>query len=103
MSSLVEPGWEALARSPRFQALVKSRRRFVVRASMFYFAYLLAFLGLIGLAKDFMAKEVLGSISIALLGGLSICALSIVMGWLYIHRSEEWDRMAQETLAEARR
>ena len=103
MSSLVEPGWEAFARSPRFQALVASRRRFIVRASVFYTAYLLVYLGLIGFAKDFMAKEVLGSISLALLGGLSICALSVVMGWLYLRRSEEWDRMAADTLAEVRR
>jgi uncharacterized membrane protein (DUF485 family) len=96
VSSLVEPGWEAIARDPRFRALVASRRRFVVRATVFYSLYFVAFLALLGFAPDFMAKEVIGSISLALLGGLSICALTVAMGWVYLRRSAEWDRLAEE-------
>jgi uncharacterized membrane protein (DUF485 family) len=96
MSSLAEPGWEALARDPRFVALVADRRRFVTRATVFYTAYLLAYLALLGFAPDLMAKEVLGSISLAVLGGLSICVLAVVMAMLYLRRSERWDRMAAE-------
>ena len=96
MSSLAEPGWEAVARDPRFHALVSERRRFVVRATVFYCPYLLAYLLLLGFAKDFMAKEVVGSISLAVLGGLSICVLAVVMAALYVRRSERWDRMADE-------
>ena len=103
MSSLVEPGWEALARSPRFQALVSDRRRFIVRATVFYTAYLIAYLALLGYAKDFMAKEVLGALSLAFLGGLSICLLSVILAWVYLRRSARWDRMADEALAEAGR
>jgi uncharacterized membrane protein (DUF485 family) len=94
MSSLVEPGWEALARSPRFQALVSDRRRFVVRATVFYTAYLVAYLALLGYGKDFMAKEVLGALSLAFLGGLSICALTRVMAIGVPRRSAKWERMA---------
>ena len=96
MSSLAEPGWEAVARDPRFIALVGERRRFVVRATVFYCAYLLAYLALLGFAKDFMAKEVVGSISLAVLGGLSICVVAVAMAALYVRRSERWDRMAEE-------
>jgi uncharacterized membrane protein (DUF485 family) len=96
VSSLAEPGWEAVARDPRFVALVSERRRFVVRATVFYCAYLLAYLALIGFAKDFMGKEVVGSISLAVLGGLSICVLAVVMAAMYVRRSERWDRMADE-------
>jgi uncharacterized membrane protein (DUF485 family) len=96
VSSLAEPGWEAVARDPRFQALVSERRRFVVRATVFYCAYLLAYLVLLGTAKDFMAKEVVGSVSLAVLGGLSICVLAVIMAALYMRRSERWDRMAEE-------
>jgi uncharacterized membrane protein (DUF485 family) len=103
MSSVVEPGWEALAHSPRFQALVSDRRRFIVRATVFYTAYLIAYLALLGYAKDFMAKEVLGALSFAFLGGLSICVLSVVLAWVYLRRSAEWDRKADEVLAEAGR
>jgi uncharacterized membrane protein (DUF485 family) len=96
VSSLAEPGWEAVARDPRFVALVGERRRFVVRATAFYCVYLLAYLALLGFAKDFMAKEVVGSISLAVLGGLSICVLAVVMAAIYVRRSERWDRMAEE-------
>jgi uncharacterized membrane protein (DUF485 family) len=96
MSSLAEPGWEALARDPRFIALVADRRRFVTRATVFYTAYLVAYLALLGFAPDFMAKEVLGAVSLAFLGGLSICVLAVAMAVLYVRRSETWDRMAAE-------
>ena len=96
MSSLAEPGWEAVARDPRFVALVGERRRFVVRGTVFYCAYLLAYLVLLGFAKDFMSKEVVGSISLAVLGGLSICVLAVVMAAAYVRRSERWDRLADE-------
>jgi uncharacterized membrane protein (DUF485 family) len=98
LSSLAEPGWEALARDPRFIALVADRRRFVTWATVFYTAYLLAYLALLGFAQHFMAKEVLGSLSLAVLGGLSVCLLAVVMAALYLRRAERWDRMAAEVL-----
>ena len=102
MSSLVEPGWEDLARSPRFQALVSDRRRFVVRATVLYTAYLIAYLALLGYAKDFMANEVLG-ISLALWGGLSICALTVILAFTYARRAPQWERMARRVVEEANR
>src|SRR4051812_28764665 len=95
MSSLSEPGWEALARDPQFRELVSSRRRFVTAGTAFYCAYFLAFLALLGYAKDFMSKELLG-ISLALWGGLSICALTVVMAALYARRAVRWEAMVQE-------
>ena len=55
MSSMAEPGWEALARNPRFRELVASRRRFVFPMTAFYTLYLVAYLALLGYAKDLMA------------------------------------------------
>jgi len=102
MSSLVEPGWEALARDPEFRALVSSRRRFVAIGTAFYSGYLVAFLALLGYAQDFMAREI-GGITLALWGGLSICLLTVVMAWLYARRAGEWERMAQSVVDRAAR
>jgi uncharacterized membrane protein (DUF485 family) len=102
MSSLAEPNWEALARSPQFRELLASRRRFVWWVSGFYTLYLVAFLALLGYAKDFMANEVLG-ISLALWGGLSICALTVILAVVYTRRATEWERMAQRVVEEAGR
>lgn len=102
MSSHAEPGWEAIARSPQFRELVSNRRRFVAIGTAFYSGYLLVFLGLLGYAKDFMATEVLG-ISLALWGGLSICALTVFMAVLYARRAERWEAMARRVVEEAGR
>jgi uncharacterized membrane protein (DUF485 family) len=102
MSSIAEPNWEALARDPHFRELVSNRRRFVAWVTGFYSLYFTAFLALLGFAKDFMAKEVLG-ISLALWGGLSICALTVLLAIAYARRAPEWERMAQRVVEEAAR
>ena len=102
MSSLAEPNWEAIARDPHFRELVSNRRRFVAWVTGFYSLYFIAFLALLGFAKDFMAKEVLG-ISLALWGGLSICVLTVLLAIAYARRAPEWERMARRVVEEAAR
>ncbi|WP_084285487.1 DUF485 domain-containing protein [Solirubrobacter soli] len=102
MSSLAEPNWEALARDPQFRELVANRRRFVALVTGFYCLYFVVFLALLGYAKDFMANEVLG-ISLALWGGFSICALTVILAVTYARRAPEWERMAQRVVEEANR
>jgi uncharacterized membrane protein (DUF485 family) len=93
--SHAEPNWEALARSPQFRELVSSRRRFVTGVTAFYSLYFTAFLALLGFAPDLMDDEVIGSMSLALLGGFSVCVLTVAMAVLYARRAEEWTRMAE--------
>ena len=102
MSTLAEPDWEALARHPHFRELVSSRRRFVALTTAFYCLYFVVFLVLLGYAKDFMSNEVLG-ISLALWGGLSICALTVILAVAYARRAPTWERMAQHVVEEAGR
>jgi uncharacterized membrane protein (DUF485 family) len=102
MSSLAEPGWEALARHPHFRELVASRRRFVAIATAFYTLYFLAFLALLGWAKSFVDKEVLG-LTVALWGGLSICALTVILAVAYARRAPRWEAMARRVVEEAGR
>jgi uncharacterized membrane protein (DUF485 family) len=102
MSSLAEPNWEALARHPHFRELVANRRRFVASVTAFYSLYFVAFLALLGYAKDFMAKEVIG-VTLALWGGLSICALTVLLAYAYARRAPAWERMAQRVVEEAAR
>jgi uncharacterized membrane protein (DUF485 family) len=102
MSSLAEPNWEALARHPHFRELVASRRRFVARVTAFYCLYFVAYLALLGYAKDFMAKEVVG-LTLALWGGFSICALTVILAYAYARRAPAWERMSQRVVEEAAR
>jgi uncharacterized membrane protein (DUF485 family) len=102
MGSMAEPGWEALARNPHFRELVASRRRFVAPMTAFYTLYLVAYLALLGYARDFMSQEVL-SLSLALWGGFSICALTVVLAFAYARRANDWERLAQQVVDEAGR
>ena len=102
-SPAVSPDWTAIARTPRFRALVRQRRRFVVAGTVFYSLYFVVYLALLGYAHDFMSKPVVGSFSLALLGGFSLCVLAPIMAWLYARRAGEWEREAQAAVQEAQR
>ena len=102
-SPAVSPDWSAIARTPQFQELVSRRRRFVVAGTLFYSLYFIAYLALLGFAPDLMAKQVFGSITHALLGGLSVCALAPVMARIYTRRANELEEMAQRVVEEAAR
>jgi uncharacterized membrane protein (DUF485 family) len=102
-SPAVTPDWAAIARTPRFRALVQRRRRFVVAGTVFYTLYFIVYLALLGYAHDFMSKAVLGSLSLALLGGFSLCVLAPFMAWMYARRAGEWEREAQAAVQEAAR
>ena len=82
--------------------LVHDRRRFTAGATAVYSLYFVAFLALLGYAKDFMAKEVVG-VTLALWGGLSICALTVLLAFAYARRAPAWERMAQRVVEEATR
>jgi uncharacterized membrane protein (DUF485 family) len=75
--------------------LVHDRRRFTATATLVYSLYFVAFLALLGWAPDTMAKEVAG-VSLALWGGLSVCAITVAFAALYRRRAVTWDRMAAE-------
>jgi uncharacterized membrane protein (DUF485 family) len=102
-SPAAAPDWAAIARAPRFRALVQRRRRFVWTGTVFYSAYFVAYLALLGYAHGFMSKPVLGSFSLALLGGFSLCVLAPLMAWLYARRAGEWEREAEAAVQEAAR
>jgi uncharacterized membrane protein (DUF485 family) len=103
VSSPATPDWSAIARRPQFQELVERRRRFVVAGTLFYTLYFVAYLALLGFAPDLMGKEVIGSISLALLGGLSVCALAPIMARIYVRRADELEREAERVLEEVAR
>jgi uncharacterized membrane protein (DUF485 family) len=99
-SHATTPDWSAIARSPRFRELVERRRRFVVAGTLVYSLYFTTYLALLGFAPDLMGKEVLGSISLALLGGLSVCALAPIMALIYVRRADELEREAERVVQE---
>jgi uncharacterized membrane protein (DUF485 family) len=71
--------WEKLAGSERFRSLLKAKKRFIIPAMIFFVVYYFALPVLIGYARPFMEKRVLGPVN----PGVSVCALAILHGLDY--------------------
>ena len=80
--------WERLERSPEFQELVATRRRFVVPALVVFVIWFGGFLVLTAYARDFMAKTPIGSVSWAYLFALSLIVMTWLITWLYLRWSQ---------------
>jgi uncharacterized membrane protein (DUF485 family) len=86
--------WDALAAEPEFRALVRSRRRFVIPATIFFIAYYLALPISIGWFPNTMSRPVLGPLSLAYCFALSQFAMAWILLALYLRRSRSFDLRA---------
>lgn len=89
-----QPRWQSLAAEPEFRALLRSRRRFVVPATLFFIAYYLALPIAAGFWPQVMSRPLLGPLTVAYCFGLS----QFVMAWfllaLYLYRARQFDLAA---------
>jgi uncharacterized membrane protein (DUF485 family) len=83
--------WESLAAEPEFQALVRSRRRFVVPATIFFIAYYLALPISVGVFPQVMSRPVLGPLTLAYCFALSQFAMAWILLALYLRRARSFD------------
>jgi uncharacterized membrane protein (DUF485 family) len=83
--------WEALAAEPGFRALLRSRRRFVIPATLFFIAYYLALPISVGLLPKVMSRPVLGPLTLAYVFALSQFAMAWILLALYLRRSRGFD------------
>ncbi|HEV2805573.1 MAG TPA: DUF485 domain-containing protein [Chthoniobacterales bacterium] len=88
--------WEKLAASERFRALLKAKRRFIVPAMIFFVVYYFALPVLIGYARPFMEKRVLGPVNLAYLFALSQFFMAWIIAALYVKAAARFDRMAKD-------
>jgi uncharacterized membrane protein (DUF485 family) len=80
--------WEAAERSQEFQALVHSRRRFVIPATAFFLAWYLAFVLLAGYAKDFMGSSIYEGFTVGYALALSQFVMVWVLAWAYLRKAD---------------
>jgi uncharacterized membrane protein (DUF485 family) len=90
-----EIDWNKLAASERFQALLKAKRRFIIPAMIFFVVYYFALPVLIGYARPFMEKRVLGPVNLAYLFALSQFFMAWIIAALYVKAAARFDRMAK--------
>ncbi len=90
--------WEALASSERFRNLLRAKRRFVVPAMIFFIVYYFALPVLVGYARPFMEKRVLGALNIAYLFALSQFFMAWIIAALYVRAAARFDTMARDAV-----
>jgi len=91
--------WEKLAGSERFRNLLKAKRRFIVPAMIFFIVYYFALPVLIGYARPFMEKRVLGPVNLAYLFALSQFFMAWIIAALYVRAAARFDKMAAGVIA----
>jgi uncharacterized membrane protein (DUF485 family) len=97
-----EIDWDAAARSPEFQELVRRRRSFVVPVLTFVFIWYFGFIALAGYAPDFMGERLIDGFTVGYLLALSQFVLSWVLGWLYLRQSDRvFDPLAKRAAERA--
>jgi uncharacterized membrane protein (DUF485 family) len=91
--------WEKLAASERFRNLLKTKRRFIVPAMIFFIVYYFALPVLIGYAPSFMERRVVGPVNLAYLFALSQFFMAWIIAALYVRAAARFDRMANEVVS----
>jgi uncharacterized membrane protein (DUF485 family) len=92
--------WESLASSDRFRNLLKAKRRFIVPAMIFFIVYYFALPVLIGYARPFMEKRVIGPVNLAYLFALSQFFMAWIVAGLYVRAAARFDKMAAEVVSQ---
>jgi len=86
--------WTTIEATPEFRALVASKRRFIVPATIFFIVYYFALPILVGYFPEAMSRDVVGRINVAYLFALSQFAMAWAVMALYVRRARDFD--AQE-------
>ena len=94
--------WEAIERSPEFQELITTRRRFVLPATIFFLSWYAGFILLAGYAPDFMARSVYEGLTVGYCLALTQFVMVFALGLMYLRRSERtYDPLSDEVVRRA--
>ena len=100
MASQMPVDWEAIERSPEFQALVRKRRRFVVPCTIFFLAWYLGFILLCAYAPGFMGDSVYQGLTVGYCLALTQFVMVFVLGVWYLRKADhDFDPLAERAVA----
>ena len=91
--------WDQIAATPEFQQLLAVKRRFIVRATLFFVVYYFALPVLVGWVPQLMSLPVLGPINIAYLFALSQFFMAWCIAALYVRQAAQWDEVARQIIS----
>jgi uncharacterized membrane protein (DUF485 family) len=94
--------WQAVERSPEFQALVARKRRFVLGATIFFLVYYSAFILLCGYEPGFMGESVYEGLTVGYVLALTQFVMVWVLGFWYLRKADrEFEPLEQKVIEEA--
>jgi uncharacterized membrane protein (DUF485 family) len=94
--------WTAIEGSAEFRELTGGRRRFSAVAGALGVGTGVLYIALSAFARDFMGTQVIGSISLAFLGGILLILLTWAITFAYMRRSaREWEPLEERIRAAA--
>lgn len=96
-TSLID--WKQIAATTEFQQLVAAKRRFIVRATLFFVIYYFALPVLVGWVPQLMSQTVLGPLNIAYLFALSQFFMAWCIAALYVREAARWDEVARQIVS----
>ncbi len=91
---VAKPDWQKIAHSNEFKSLLRAKRRFIIPALIVFVVYYFALPILVGYARPFMEKRILGSINLAYLFALSQFFMAWIIAALYVRAAARFDKMA---------
>ena len=80
--------WAAVERTDEFRELTRSRRRFVLPATIFFLTWYLGFILLAGYAPDFMTESVYEGLTVGYVLALTQFLMVFVLGIMYLRRAQ---------------
>jgi uncharacterized membrane protein (DUF485 family) len=91
--------WHRIQRDPDFSALVRSKARLVIPATIFFIVYYFALPIGVGWFPEFMEKKIWGDMNIAYFFALSQFLMAWVLAAIYVVAASGWDRSERTLLA----
>jgi uncharacterized membrane protein (DUF485 family) len=91
--------WEAIEGSSEFEELVRTRRSFVVPATIFFLAWYMGFILLTAYAEDFMSERVYQGLTVGYCLALTQFVMVLVLGLMYLRRANKvYDPLAAKAI-----
>jgi uncharacterized membrane protein (DUF485 family) len=99
-----DPIYDRLRATPEFQELKRRHTSFVLPATLAFLSWYLLYVVMSMWAHDFMSKQVVGNINVALIFGLLQFVTTFVIAWLYSrYMTAKVDPLARELEADYNR
>jgi uncharacterized membrane protein (DUF485 family) len=91
--------WEAIEDSREFQELERTRRSFVLPATIFFLAWYMGFVVLAAYAEDFMSERVYQGLTVGYCLALTQFVMVLVLGIMYLRRADKvYDPLAAKAI-----